>query len=84
VPAPVDMVDIFRGSDVAPAIVDEALAEKDRLGVKVIWMQLGVVNEESCGQGTRGGPHGHHGPLPEDRIRTALRRNRLEWAFTAR
>ncbi|HEY0283610.1 MAG TPA: CoA-binding protein, partial [Rhizomicrobium sp.] len=37
VPAPVDMVDIFRGSDAAPAIVAEALAEKDRLGVKVIW-----------------------------------------------
>ncbi len=48
VPAPVDMVDIFRSSDAAPAIVDEALAEKERLGIKVIWMQLGVVNEEAA------------------------------------
>jgi uncharacterized protein len=48
VPAPVDMVDIFRSPDVAPAIVKEALAEKDRLGVKTIWMQLGVVNEEAA------------------------------------
>lgn len=48
VPAPVDMVDIFRGSEFAPAIVGEALAEKDRLGVKVIWMQLGVINEEAA------------------------------------
>jgi uncharacterized protein len=48
VPSPVDMVDIFRGSDAAPAIVGEALAEKDRLGVKVIWMQLGVINEEAA------------------------------------
>ncbi|MBV9045745.1 MAG: CoA-binding protein [Alphaproteobacteria bacterium] len=48
VPAPVDMVDIFRSPDVAVEIVREALAEKDRLGVKVIWMQLGVINEEAA------------------------------------
>ena len=48
VPAPVDMVDIFRGSGAAPGIVGEALTEKDRLGVTVIWMQLGVVNEEAA------------------------------------
>ena len=28
--------------------VKEALAEKDRLGLKVIWMQLGVVSEEAA------------------------------------
>ena len=55
VPAPVDMVDIFRGSDAAPAIVDEALAEKDRLGVKVIWMQLGVVNEDAAAKAREAG-----------------------------
>jgi len=48
VPAPVDMVDIFRSPDAAPGIVAEALAEKDRLGIKVIWMQLGVINEEAA------------------------------------
>jgi predicted CoA-binding protein len=47
VPAPVDMVDIFRTSDVAPDIVREAIAEKDRLGIKTIWMQLGVISEEA-------------------------------------
>jgi len=47
VPAPVDMVDIFREPKYAPQIVREALAEKDRLGLKVIWMQLGVVSEEA-------------------------------------
>ncbi len=45
VPAPVDMVDIFRESKYAPEIVGDALAEKDRLGIKTIWMQLGVINE---------------------------------------
>ena len=48
VPAPVDMVDIFRESQYAPAIVREALAEKDRFGLKYIWMQLGVVSEEAA------------------------------------
>lgn len=48
VPAPVDMVDIFRTSDAAPEIVREALAQKERLGIKTIWMQLGVINEEAA------------------------------------
>ncbi|HTQ15115.1 MAG TPA: CoA-binding protein [Rhizomicrobium sp.] len=48
VPAPVDMVDIFRAADAAPGIVREALAEKDRLGIKTIWMQLGIVSEEAA------------------------------------
>ena len=47
VPAPVDMVDIFRGAEYAPKIVADALAEKERLGFKVVWMQLGVVSEEA-------------------------------------
>ncbi len=48
VPAPVDMVDIFRESQYAPGIVREALAEKDRLCLKYIWMQLGVISEEAA------------------------------------
>jgi uncharacterized protein len=48
VPAPVDMVDIFRAADAAPGIVREALAEKERLGLKTVWMQLGVVSEEAA------------------------------------
>lgn len=48
VPGPIDMVDIFREAQYAPAIVREALAEKDRFGLKYIWMQLGVVSEEAA------------------------------------
>ena len=55
VPAPVDMVDIFRGSDAAPGIVDEALAEKERLGLKTVWMQLGVINEEAAAKAREAG-----------------------------
>jgi uncharacterized protein len=43
---PVDMIDIFRGSQYAPAIVAEALALKPR--PQVIWMQLGVRNDEAA------------------------------------
>ena len=31
-----------------PGSCKEALAEKDRLGIKTIWMQLGVINEEAA------------------------------------
>jgi predicted CoA-binding protein len=46
IPEPVDMIDIFRGSQYAPAIVQEALALKTR--PLVIWMQLGVRNDEAA------------------------------------
>ena len=47
VPAPVDMVDIFREAKFAPELARETVSEKDRLGVKVLWMQLGVISEEA-------------------------------------
>jgi len=48
VPPPVDMVDIFRTSEAAPGVVREVLEEKDRLGVRTVWMQLGVVSQEAA------------------------------------
>jgi predicted CoA-binding protein len=48
VPPPVDMVDIFRNSEAAGPITDEAIANKDRLGIRVLWMQLGVINEDAA------------------------------------
>jgi uncharacterized protein len=42
---PIDVVDIFRNSEAALGIVAEALRLKDVLGIKVIWMQLGVRND---------------------------------------
>ena len=45
-PGPIDMVDIFRNSDAAGAVVDEALA-LDPLP-RVIWMQLGVRNDAAA------------------------------------
>jgi predicted CoA-binding protein len=48
VPAGVDLVDIFREAKFAPDIARETVAEKDRLGVEVLWMQLGVISEEAA------------------------------------
>ncbi len=46
VPARIDMVDVFRNSAAAAGAVDEALT-LDPLP-RVIWMQLGVINEEAA------------------------------------
>lgn len=46
IPGPIDMVEIFRNSEAAGPITDEALA-LDPLP-KVIWMQLSVRNEEAA------------------------------------
>ncbi|MGA9764105.1 MAG: CoA-binding protein, partial [Rhodomicrobium sp.] len=35
-------------SDAALGIVREALALKERLGIRIIWMQLGVRNDEAA------------------------------------
>ena len=46
IPEPLDMVEIFRNAEAAGPLTDEALA-LDPLP-KVIWMQLGVRNEEAA------------------------------------
>jgi predicted CoA-binding protein len=46
IPEPIDMVDMFRAPQYAPAIVAEALALKPRPGV--IWMQLGIRNDDAA------------------------------------
>jgi hypothetical protein len=53
IPEPIDMVDIFRASQFVPAIVDEALALKQR--PSVIWMQLGVRNDEAAARAEAAG-----------------------------
>jgi predicted CoA-binding protein len=53
IPKPVDMVDIFRNSDAAGPITDEALALSPK--PNVIWMQLSVRNDEAAARAEAAG-----------------------------
>lgn len=45
---PIDMVEIFRRSDQAGAVVDEALEVLLPRGLRTIWMQIGVIDHAAC------------------------------------
>ena len=55
VPPPIDVVDIFRNSAAALEVVRDAIRLKDRLGIKVIWMQLGVRNDQAAAEAEAAG-----------------------------
>jgi predicted CoA-binding protein len=44
VPEHIDIVDIFRRSEFVPPVVDDAI----RMGASAVWMQEGVVHEQSA------------------------------------
>jgi predicted CoA-binding protein len=48
VPPPIDIVDVFRNSAAALDVTREAIRLKDALGIKVVWMQLGVRNDQAA------------------------------------
>ena len=55
IPERFDMVDIFRSSDAAGPIVDEAIKLAPAKGIKVIWMQLGVRNDAAAARAEKAG-----------------------------
>lgn len=44
IPVPVDIVDCFRKAPAIPALAEGAI----KIGAKVLWMQLGIVNDEAA------------------------------------
>jgi predicted CoA-binding protein len=52
-PVKPDIVNVFRLPQYIPAIVDEML----QLGLKNLWIQLGIVNSEAAAQAEAGGIH---------------------------
>ncbi|MFQ5774646.1 MAG: CoA-binding protein [Kiloniellaceae bacterium] len=55
VPERIDMVDVFRGSEEAGRIVDEAIRLKDDKGIEVVWMQLGVRDDAAAARARAAG-----------------------------
>ena len=44
----VKVVDCFVNSTLVGAVVDQAIAQRERLGIEALWLQLGVIDEAAA------------------------------------
>jgi predicted CoA-binding protein len=52
---PVHVVDYFVNSSLVGPVVDQAIAEKDRLGIAAVWFQLDVIDEAAAARARKAG-----------------------------
>ena len=55
IPDGYEMVDIFRRSEDAGAIVDEAISHKGIKGILTVWLQLGVIDADAAARAEAAG-----------------------------
>ncbi len=65
-----DIVDVFRKASDIPSVVDDVVA----IGAPVIWVQLGIWNQDAAVDAEARRPHGRHGPVHQGRARALPRR----------
>jgi uncharacterized protein len=47
-PGPITVVDYFVNSSRVGPLVDDAIAEAERLGIRALWLQVGVIDEAAA------------------------------------
>jgi len=51
----VSVVDFFVNPESVGALVDEAITEKDRLGIIALWLQIGVIDDDAASRAKEAG-----------------------------
>lgn len=51
----VSVVDCFVNSSRVGGVVDQAIEQRDRLGIKAVWLQLGVIDEAAASRASAAG-----------------------------
>ena len=55
IPGPIDLIDVFRRVDAIPSVVDDVLPLVEEKRIQTLWLQLGLVDEESARRASAAG-----------------------------